>query len=828
VKVDNYEDVIEQLRPYLQQYLQRQGIDTDKHFKCINPAHHDHDPSCHIFGDQKDRFFCHGCNCGGSILDAAHYLEGKPLSGPEFVQDNLMYLAGLFGIEVQVQPPTEEELYRIQTFRAYADAARVIGSFGSVPKIEAELARRGWSMEFLREHQVGWVPSFKDYRDRLLECGYDPNFLDDIDLGFRGGDGQRKSRPNPIFNKDQLIFTIKDEHGRPCGFASRNLNYSGQGDKKYCNSATLPKCDIYRKSERLYGFHLTRKLSGPLYIVEGYADKLSLHQAGIHKSVAIGGTAFTDKHLDTLKKYNCRDLVVALDGDESGQRATAELVQGVLAGQKDLQVRVITLPDNQDPDDFIRAQGAQAWIDLPHQTAFEWQLSRFDPRTDGETVCQAMIPMIVNEASMIKRETMCRQLSSETGYSVKAIAAELDRLTNVKEALRINAKEEVIEKAYRSAKRNPDEAEVIMHQAIDTLQELNQVHNRDQFSQDECLSALNHQVDHELTKSAEAESYRLGPYLEPLEECFEGGDLKTAFIGIGGSPNVGKSNLMTALAVNIAQYNQDVLVIYHSIDDTRESTITRMAMQVLGSEAGDIKLNWLKNPKYYFQKDPQLLEKHQLAYDRLRNLISSGRLVVKDMGIGNTLGAVSSLLSYYRHRYPERDIVFFLDNFHKLKEEGDKDDYKAETADLFKDTLKRHRVTGFCTMEYHKLHPAQRPADNNIHGAAKIIYDADIVIHLYNELHGLKQDAKLFHLSPAGEHWPTLELNFSKNKVNDYKGMKYLDMVPERASFSYVPPELLQERLKDENRPGGTAPSGYYTVNGRKVLVGSDEEVALQ
>jgi hypothetical protein len=212
----------------------------------------------------------------------------------------------------------------------------------------------------------------------------------------------------------------------------------------------------------------------------------------------------------------------------------------------------------------------------------------------------------------------------------------------------------------------------------------------------------------------------------------------------------------------------------------------------------------------------------------LERLMSEERLVVKDMMLGTSLSTMNNLLSYYRKRHPEKDIVLFLDNFHLLDRAGqsDKDNEKlSETAKEFKRTLARYNITAISTLEYTKLLPSERPSNKDIYGSVQFEYELDIIVHLYNELHGLMHRAQTLHLSPDGKRLPTIELNFAKNKVGDFKEVKYLDMWPAQARFRSVSPEVVQMRLNqgqngDNPNPGGTyMPGQFFDYQGQRLPI---------
>jgi len=803
--IDNYDDVVEALKPFLVQYLEKQGIEASdsKHFLCLNPEHEDHHPSCRIIPEEPGLAYCHGCKESFNIFHAAHYLEGKPLTGPGFITDNLAYLARLFEVPIKLRPLTPDEQYRQKIFQAYQAAADYVAGTPLSPRAAAEIERRGWDAKRVRNLGVGCVPDFQTFHQHLLDEGWEADFLNAIDLGFT------EHRPSMIFNRDILIFTIQDEYGRPCGFAGRNLNYNAERDhdRKYINTATLLHGDIYRKSERLYGLHQCRN-SQPLYIVEGYADRLTLFLQGFTNVVALGGTAFTEKHLQKLLKLGYRDLILALDGDKSGQKRTEKLIEGYLAGTKDLRIRVLAIPNDLDPDEFVRQRGIEAWKELEVQSAFSWRLDRFAPGTEGRDICEAMIPIIVNEPKAIQREQMAKELALRTGFHFDSIFADLKRELNVKEAERRDHKEAVIKQGAREALQNPDNAALALRQAVRQLEDMDKLDNRDVVSSLEFVDALEVQANFERSKAPVEEIFHLGPKLKDAEQIFSGAAIKRAMVILGGVPNCGKTNLLSQLAIEFVQHNPNVTVIFHTIDDDRQELVTKLLMHLLGDEAGDIELNWLMNPNYHMRFDPGIQMKHKIAYDRLITLAKQQRIIVKDTNIGYNLNIIDSLLSYYREQLPDRDLIYILDNFSLLEKLGTSESQEdhnrlRETSAAFKRILKQNQVMGIMTQEYTKLKPDTKPCYNDLKGSSGIPHDANIIMHLYNDMHARQQNTEFFHLDKDGNKLPTVEWIFEKSKVNKFKGRSlYIDMIPHKAQFQIVPNDevlLRQARAKEAN-----------------------------
>src|SRR3990167_1828307 len=209
MRVTNYQQAIESLYPYLEQYLSGLGINTHKKFKCINPKHEDSSPSMSLHPN-KTTIHCFGCSYSGNIFHVASLLENKPSEGQGFIDENLLYLANKFDISVETEPLTEEQLYELEIYRSYKLAAEIITSGLANGIFEKAVKGRGWSPDICSKYGVGCVKGYKEFKETLKAAGLSVGFLRDVDLDRED-----------IFGEDRLIFTIRDHLGRPVGFASR-------------------------------------------------------------------------------------------------------------------------------------------------------------------------------------------------------------------------------------------------------------------------------------------------------------------------------------------------------------------------------------------------------------------------------------------------------------------------------------------------------------------------------------------------------------------------------------------------------------------------------
>lgn len=548
MKINNFDEIIHQIQAFLPQYLQEFGRDTSKMFSCVHPEHEDKHPSCSIGGPYGQTVFhCFSQGHSGDIFKAAHYLENKPIFGKEFITENLLYLAHKFGVSVESSELTEEEIYEMDTYRAYKIAHEyIINEETHSEAFVTARANRGWSEEICKKYGVGSVKDYHSFREYMKANGFPVSFLKDVDLNRE-----------ELFSENHIIFTIKDEHARPVGFASRNLLYTEDkknGSKFVNQKCTGTKCNIYKKGSRLFGIDQViknhPKKSDDIYIFEGYGDVVTAAQSGLTNSVAAGGTSFTVDQLQLLKDKGYYSICCCLDGDAAGQIKTAALLDTTFGGNKDVKVSVVIIPNGQDPDDFIKLKGIEKFIELKKYSAFEWRLEQFSEDVDGETVCGKMIPLIVNESSSVTQEKMIATLSSMTGVSIKAIHEDVNKILNSKEMEKQRARQNVLEKAVRNLQRNPEEAEFIIQETQTTLFNLAKQFDTDSMSEESCVSFLDSQKEYQETKTDEYMGFTLGNDLQSLQNALCGEWKKDVWITLGSKANGGKCISGDSLILN--------------------------------------------------------------------------------------------------------------------------------------------------------------------------------------------------------------------------------------------------------------------------------------
>jgi DNA primase len=318
------------------------------------PFHDERTPSFHVVPDDK-RYYCFGCQASGDAFTFVMETEGVDFVGA------LETLADRFGVKLETEDEDPEAAARRQRRerlyellgRATTYYARYLWEAGEAAPARAYLLSRGLAEETLREFRVGYAPSAWD---RILLASRRAGFTDEELLAV--GLAQRsQSRPGSIFDRfrERVMFPLADARGRVLGFGARAMRENQR--PKYLNTS---ENELYHKGNQLFGIDLARgpaARAGRALLVEGYTDVLALHQAGLRGAVGIMGTALTEEQLRSLESI-ARVLELCLDADGAGQEAMLRAAR--LASGRNLELRVVALPEGADPAELVQREGADA------------------------------------------------------------------------------------------------------------------------------------------------------------------------------------------------------------------------------------------------------------------------------------------------------------------------------------------------------------------------------------------------------------------------------------------------------------------------------------
>lgn len=854
IRID-IDGIKERIMEYLPTYLAKHGrqLTPHKKFKCINPDHNDNDPSCGIVPNTEDKLFhCFSCNFSGNIFHAASFLEDKPLSGSGFISDNLLYLAKEFGIEVPDLNLTPDELYEMDVYQAYSNAASVIKSPTKLSdKAKAWLTDRGWvdsENSALRKIGVGAVDSYEMYIQRMTQnYKHKLEFLDEIDL-------TRKS----IFQPEAIIFTVKDEHGAPVGFAARNLKYEEQkeaydkarteimstdGDNsaklgdlfkpsKYYN--TSEKCPIYHKCKRLFNFNLAKKHTPPLYVFEGYSDVVTAFMGGLKNCVSIGSTAFSKDHLDLILGTDppVKHIVFTLDADKAGNDGTKrfiELLESAVGGHIGLRAEIVVMPEgSDDPDAYIRkwpsfSTGVERFRALERTDIFTWKLREgMSSGQDPLALAESAIPLIVNESNFLLRMDMTQKLAKVTGLDKEGLWREVMRMVDSESSRIEEEKQSIATRTIKELGRNTKNLQATLQSA---LHQTEMVEKR-RTGYDPCtvMKAVEFVVD---KASKATDNMELITGYKYLDQAINGLPREECFISAPGKPNQGKSTFFDNLTIGLLENNKDVQVFFHTVDDALGARLPRLLGAKFDYPSEYFKRSgyWLKNLDRLPQRYRHFDDIYRQAQVWLNNMVASERLILADVSyLAPQLPALETWIRSIKAKHPQRSLVVLGDNFHLYDLLGyEPGESKVRAMSMFvKRMTTEHRCTILMTTELPKsaLAVGTRPRIGNIKGTSGIAYDANANFGIYNDLKD-RGDSKatLFWQDPeetgdtdtsgqdlGAPHRPVIEIVIDKSKISDFDGSIFFRLNPVTGKMLECEEgeqRIMKERAYGEPNQGG-------------------------
>ncbi len=318
------------------------------------PFHDERTPSFGVNPIEKV-YYCFGCQASGDVFTFVMETEGLDFPGA------LQSLADRFGVELQTEQEDPQAAQRRQRRerlqsllgRAASYYARYLWEAQEAAPARDYLQSRGLREETLREFRVGYAPS---PWDRILtasrRAGYSDEELLTVGLAQRS-----HNRPGQVYDRfrERIMFPSTDARGNVIGFGARAMRENQQ--PKYLNTA---ESELYQKRKVLFGLDRARahaSRAGSVILVEGYTDVLALHQTGLGNAVGIMGTALTEMQIEELERL-AKVFVLCLDSDRAGQDAMLRAAQ--LTDKRDVELRVVPLPDGADPADLIERDGAAA------------------------------------------------------------------------------------------------------------------------------------------------------------------------------------------------------------------------------------------------------------------------------------------------------------------------------------------------------------------------------------------------------------------------------------------------------------------------------------
>ncbi len=448
-------DIVDIISEFVQ--LRKRG----KNYVGLCPFHSEKTPSFTV-SNEKQIFHCFGCHLGGNIFK--FLTEYHKISFVEAVQE----LAQQQGITIEIdaeayseQQSEQEILYDINT-----EAARYFLN-NLLNDDEGEIARkylqeRNIKTQTLRAFGLGYAlrgwENFINYAK-----GRNLNLDKCLQLGLIG-----KTSDGKFYDKfpGRLIFPIFSPNGRVVAFAGRILDPKDTA-AKYINS---PESLIYIKGRILYGLSFSkeeiRRLNKAI-IVEGYMDLISLYQHGIKNVVAASGTALTDDQVQLLSRYT-KNVVLLFDADTAGIKASMRSIEILL--KRDIDVKIVSLPKDEDPDSYVHKYGKDEFEDLvkkaenfiEYETKQYQSQGKFDDAATAAEAIRELVKPIAIMSDELKRNLLIKNIAKKFNLREKLLESELEK------QIKLVRKTEIMD-AKRLQKRQPDERNIKIEESASEI-----------------------------------------------------------------------------------------------------------------------------------------------------------------------------------------------------------------------------------------------------------------------------------------------------------------------------------------------------------------------
>ena len=366
--------------------LKRKGVN----YQACCPFHNEKTPSF-VVSPSKGVYKCFGCGKGGNAV--TFLMEHENITYPEA----LKMVAKRYGIEVREKELSEEEIRRNDDresmFVLNGWAAEYFANYlhreteGQSVGLAYFRQARGLTDATIRKFGLGFCPAKGDRMSKdALAAGYKKEFLLSTGLSLaRERDGSLYDR-----FRDRVIFPVHNISGRVVAFGGRTL----RTDKTVAKYQNSPESEIYSKKRELYGLYFAKRAIQQqdfAIMVEGYLDVISMHQAGIENVVASSGTSLTTEQIRLLGRFT-KNITVIYDGDSAGIHASLRGIDMIL--KEGMNVRVVLLPEPEDPDSFARSHTAsevQAYIRDHERDFLEFKANLLLQDAEGDPIRKAAL-----------------------------------------------------------------------------------------------------------------------------------------------------------------------------------------------------------------------------------------------------------------------------------------------------------------------------------------------------------------------------------------------------------------------------------------------------
>ena len=608
------------------------------------PFHNEKTPSFTV-SPAKEIYKCFGCGRSGNSI--SFLMEAEKYSYVEA----LRWLAAKYNVEIEEtetspeykqQQQVADSLYIINNFAQQYFTNALINTEEGQDIALSYLKERGFREEIINKFQLGYNPEARDgFTKAALAAQYNPEYLQKTGLvNVRDGNTYDNYR-------GRIIFPIHNQSGKVLGFGARLIKNNDKAPK-YINS---PENEIYVKSKILYGSYFARQAidkADECLLVEGYTDVVSLHQAGIENVVASGGTSLTPDQLRLIKKYT-NNLTIIYDGDSAGIKAALRGLD--LALEESLNVKLVLIPDNEDPDSYVNKMGAAAFVDFISANKkdfilFQLGISLQDAGTDS-TKKAIVVNQIAETISKInKAEDFTKQQDyiKQCSEILKIEESGMHALVNKFIREKVNKEETRSNREQRAAEEN-----ISTEQSAEVDNEITALFNKDEIHEQAMIRSLL-----EFGLKDWSENIKVAEYIfkeiedNQLEELIDNKELirilqtYKAWYDAGLEPTsknffYHEDLQMSALVVSIMDFNYEISPNWSAHFEGHIATREELFAEEVFSTLNYLKLRKIKRMMDVNQRD---LEKSTIPEDQMMLVQTHQHLKQLEIELTKQLGTV--------------------------------------------------------------------------------------------------------------------------------------------------------------------------------------------
>lgn len=409
-------DIADVIGDYVQ--LKKQG----RNYFGLCPFHGENSPSFSV-SPEKQIYHCFGCGAGGNAFTFLMEIDQIPF------QEAAMKLAERASVDLHISSSESEHPTKTDEHADLYEAHELMAKFYRHLLLNTEegsealayLHERGFTNEDIDRFQIGWAVPQPEFTVNVLQKrGFSAERMEAAGLIVRNEESGR------YFDRfrGRIMFPLHDQKGRVAGFSGRAFN---GGQPKYLNS---PETPIFHKSNLLYHFSAAKtaiKKKKQFILFEGFADVIAAVRSGFQQSVAVMGTSLTEEHIRQLKRL-ADQAVICYDGDKAGLNAAFKAAD--MLAQHDLNVKVTVLPEQLDPDEFIKQKGADAFSAYITDSSLTLMAFKMDYLKRGKNLrddeqkfryIEEVLTEIAGLKKAVERDHYLRRLADEFSLSLQAL-----------------------------------------------------------------------------------------------------------------------------------------------------------------------------------------------------------------------------------------------------------------------------------------------------------------------------------------------------------------------------------------------------------------------